>query len=318
MKFYFLASIDGLKLNRVHNKGINIIGGIRLSNSKIRLDKIIDDFFEEAVGGLEIDELYNKPYVYYEGNIEDSINKEKSLSILDYYLKMAQIFSNSLWLIKDNSVSVQQGFIYFKNEGKPHLVSSNVRTPVFFNSKGQREQVGFTNEELRWIADFISGMNYEYAEKANDEMSMLVSTISNRIERFNYFLQSTRVETHLPSKISMYCTLLETLLSTDKEAITHKISERLARILGNNHQERIEIYDFIKSAYDVRSSTIHGSKLNKKYKNIDKIKELSSKFDDYIRSLFVDHILSDEKLNRLYTEDDNEKLNVWFKELILK
>ncbi|PFO03747.1 hypothetical protein COJ85_13980 [Bacillus sp. AFS076308] len=322
MKFYFVASIYNLKVQRVLNKGLEVIEGIRLSNSKERLNTFIDDFFMTLAGKLEVDELYDKPFLYYQGNIEqldiDIDNGEARLNFLDYYLRMAQTFSNFLWLAKDNSVTVQQGFLYIKNsDGTPHSMTSNMRTPIFFNSKGMSEEIIYTYDELKDLAESINVLNHEYMVKDPHEMSMIVNTLSNRIERFYYFLQSTRTQTHLPSKIGMYCTLLETLLSTDKDEITHKIAERLARILGKTYEERIEIYNFIKNAYAVRSSTVHGDKLTKKFRDIDTLKEISSKFDDYIRLLFV-YILSDEKVNQLYREDKNEKLNEWFKELILK
>ncbi|WP_445490460.1 hypothetical protein [Niallia sp. 03133] len=321
MKFYFVASIYNLKVQRVLNKGLEVIEGIRLSNSKERLDSFIDDFFMTLAGKLEVDELYDKPFLYYQGNIEqleiDIDNGEARLNFLDYYLRMAQTFSNFLWLAKDNSVTVQQGFLYIKNsDGTPHSMTSNMRTPVFFNSKGKSEEIIYTYDELKGLAESIKVLNHEHIVKETDEMSMVVNT-SSRIERFYYFLQSTRTQTHLPSKIGMYCTLLETLLSTDKEGISHTIAERLSRILGKTYEERLVIYSFVKDAYNVRSSTVHGDKISKKFRDIEKLKEISSKFDDYIRSLFV-YVLSEKKVNELYREDKNEKLNDWFKELILK
>ncbi|ULT58715.1 HEPN domain-containing protein [Neobacillus drentensis] len=319
MKFYFVASIYNLEIDRVLNRGINVIEGIRLSNSKTRLDTFIDDFFTKLAGQLEVDELYDKPFLYYEGNINEAEadKGEKRFDILDYYLKIAQTFSNYLWTSKDNSVTVQQGFLYVKYpDGSPHSMTSNMRTALFFNSKCQRENIRFTNEELKELVDSIESLDKEKIEKETHEMSMLVSK-TNRIERFYYFLQATRTQTHLPSRIGMYCTLLETLLSTDKDEITHKIAERLARILGETYEERLEIFTFIKNAYAVRSSTIHGDKLSKKFRDIDKLREMSSKFDQYLRSLFG-YILHDEKLNQIYKDDNNDKLNEWFKEIILK
>lgn len=322
MKFYFIASIYNLKIDKVMNRGINVIEGIRLSNSKARLDSYIDDFFEILAGKLEVDELYDKPFLYYEGVIErEDLNIEEGedrLKFLDKYLKLSQIFSSNLWIIMDNSVTVQQGFLYIKNsDDSPHSMTSNMRTPLFFNAQAENQTVIFKNEEITELASKMKKLNNEYVEKENDEMSLIINTISNRIERFGYFLQTTRTQTHLPNRIAMYCTLLETLLSTDKDEITHKIAERLARIIGENYAERLEIFTFIKQAYAVRSSAVHGDKLPKKYRNIDKVKEMSVKFDDYLRLLYV-YILSDEKANQLFKDDNNDNLNEWLNEIILK
>ncbi|MCI3146184.1 hypothetical protein C5137_07565 [Bacillus cereus] len=321
MKVYFVASIYNLKVDRVLNRGISVIEGIRLSNSKARLDTFIDEYFKKLAGTLEVDELYDKPFVYYEGTINEEIdvdNGDERLNLLDYYLRLTQIFSNFLWLAKDNSVTVQQGFLYIKYpNGKPHSMTSNMRTPLFFNSKGEREQIVFTSEELKELASWFKTLNHENIEKETHEISLVVSTISNRIERFNYFLQSTRTQTHLPSRIGMYCTLLEILLSTDKDEITHKIAERLAKILGETYEERLEIFTFIKTAYAIRSSTFHGDKLPRKLRDTDKLKEMASKFDEYLRKLFS-FILSKKNVIELYSKDNNDDLNAWFKELILK
>lgn len=321
MKFYFLSSIYNLEVEKVLNRGINVINGIRLSNSKSRLDTYIDDFFKTLAGKLEVDELYDKPFLYYEGNISSDIdidNGEQRLKFLDRYLRLAQTFSNYLWIIKDNSVTVQQGFLYIKTpDGKPHSMTSNMRTPVFFNAKTESIKTKFTHEELNEIANSLWGMKHENLDKENDEISNVINTQSNRIERFDYFLQTTRTQTHLPNKIAMYCTLLETLLSTDKDEITHKIAERLARIIGKTYEERIEIFTFVKQAYAVRSSAVHGDKISRKYKDIQKLKELSAMFDNYVRELYL-YILSDEQVKKLYREDNNENLNEWFKEITLK
>lgn len=321
MKVYFVASIYDLKVDRVLNRGINVIEGIRLSSSKDRLNVFIDDYFKKLAGKLEVDELYDKPFVYFEGNFNEEIDFDKDderLNLLDYYLKLSQTFANFLWLAKDNSVTVQQGFLYIKYpNGEPHSMTSNMRTPLFFNSKGERDQSLFTSEELKELASWVKLLNHENIEKETDEISLVVSTISNRVERFNYYLQSTRTQTHLPSRIGMYCTLLEILLSTDKDEITHKIAERLAKILGETYEERLEIFAFIKTAYAVRSSTFHGDKLPRKFRDIDKLKEMAIKFDDYLRKLFF-FILSEENVMQFYSKDNNDDLNEWFKELILK
>ncbi|PFU30838.1 hypothetical protein COK80_09155 [Bacillus anthracis] len=104
----------------------------------------------------------------------------------------------------------------------------------------------FTNEELKELASWFKTLNHDNIEKEVHEILLVVSTISNRLKRFNYFLQLTRTQIPLPSRIGMYCTLLEILLSTDKDEITHKIAEILAKILGENYEERLEIFLFIK------------------------------------------------------------------------
>lgn len=52
--------------------------------------------------------------------------------------------------------------------------------------------------------------------------------------------------------------LLECLLSTDRQELAHKVSERAAIILGKNNNDRLTIYKDIKKIYNQRSKIVHG------------------------------------------------------------
>jgi hypothetical protein len=189
---------------------------------------------------------------------------------------------------------------------------------MFSNASCDRKVANFKTEEINTVIKFYNSIfDYSLAlGKGHQEMTHLVNTISNRIERFIYFLQATRKEAHLPSKIAMYCTLLETLLSTDTTEITHKISERAARLLGSTFEERNDIFNFIKRAYSIRSSTVHGDKISKNLRDLEKQKEIALQFDQYLRNLFL-LIIEDNEILKIFKEDNNEKLNKWFNRLIL-
>ncbi|MEE6451709.1 hypothetical protein RAH41_14130 [Gottfriedia acidiceleris] len=320
MIYNFITRVHDFKIDKVLNKGTQIFDNMRLSNSRGRLETMVDSGFESMIGSLEFRSLIGNPFIYSENELPDSFNysdEDERLNLLNSCLITTQKFASFLWVVKDNSVSIENGFLYIKqNDGMGHSVSSNMRSSLFYNASGQREETVFSDEEIRTALKFY---NYIFDDSktiiTHDEVSKTIINNSNRIERFFYFLQATRSQTYLPNRISMYCTLLETLLSTDNTEISHKISERTAFILGNTFEERDEIYKLVKKAYSIRSSTVHGDTISKSLRSVDTQREISVEIDNYLRHLFL-KILSNEETSTLYLKDNKDDLNKWFNKLI--
>lgn len=308
----------GLEVNKVLSRGIKLDKNIRLSNDKNRLDNICDSYFREMVGILEYNALYEGPYLYAEGEFPRNLNPgDDAIKFLNYHLRLCQSLGTSLWFVKDNSVRIETGFLYVFNENHKGI-SSNSRMSYFSNAKGQLYDTKFSTEEISLgISMLIKTFNEGSTADLNHlETSEIITTVANRLERFIYFLQAARSQDFPPSRISMYCTLLETLLSTDNQEVSHKIAERTSRLLGKNYVERFEIYKFVKEAYAIRSANVHGDKLSKRFRKLDKQIEISIKFDMYVRRL-IQLIIRDESKMELYIKDQNDILNDWFNKLIL-
>jgi hypothetical protein len=58
--------------------------------------------------------------------------------------------------------------------------------------------------------------------------------------------------------------VLEALVSTPDQEISHQISERVARLLGRTERERIDLYRETKRLYGTRSRIVHGAGIPKK------------------------------------------------------
>ena len=76
---------------------------------------------------------------------------------------------------------------------------------------------------------------------------------------------------------------IEALVGTDQE-ITHKLSSRVAGLLGGSDDDRLRIYRLIKGCYGVRSTLVHGGDLKQK-----EVEFLSSNDElmDLVRRLLV-------------------------------
>ncbi|MBN3553308.1 hypothetical protein JYA63_03455 [Fictibacillus nanhaiensis] len=322
MKYFFVARLHGLTINQVLNRGIRVLENLRVTNNKSIIESRSDDFFKTMLGKLEYNSLLQGPFVYAEGDYEDdSENVENGrLEFLNYYLRLCQTVGTSLWLTKDNSVRTELGFLYVYDKKLLTIqsVSSNMRTTQFVDCKGGNEDTVFSVEEIN---DSIKLYTDIFGENTNADLdhyetSKIITMEANRLERFVYFLQSTRTQGFPPGRIAMYCMLLETLLSTSKAEIGHQLAERTALLLGKGIEEREKIYKFIKDAYSVRSANFHGDKLPRKYRSIEKQTELCIEFDNYIRRLFKIIFTNSEITNRYKSNDENTELNKWFNELI--
>ena len=55
-----------------------------------------------------------------------------------------------------------------------------------------------------------------------------------------------------------FVTVLEALLSTGTAEVSHQISERVVILIGQDRNQRIELYRRVKVLYDLRSRIAHG------------------------------------------------------------
>ena len=106
----------------------------------------------------------------------------------------------------------------------------------------------------------------------------------SRVSRAFYFLQSARATVFLPLKVAHYCTCFETLVSTSSTELAHQVAERVAVLISEDSQERMEVYRNLKRAYDTRSKVVHGSELTRSQQ---RYLDDSRNCDDYLRRLLL-------------------------------
>jgi len=114
--------------------------------------------------------------------------------------------------------------------------------------------------------------------------------------------------------------MLECLLSTSRNEITHKLSERAAILLGKTPENRIEIYNDFKKIYSQRSKIVHGDGVPKKgtlnwdsYIISTKLsivpQNLTKKLIDYAFQLLVIIINNKAIMNVIQSSEKEEKIN---------
>ncbi|WP_043891135.1 HEPN domain-containing protein [Paenibacillus sp. Aloe-11] len=321
MKMKFISKLYHFNTTTKLNRGPIIKGNIRISNSNnIIDDHFSDTIFKDMVGLLEFDYLLNGHYLYAISDLKENLSESKRIETLNDYLKFTQFLCSAFWLIKDNSINCENGYLYISADSvEQNSVSSNMRTPFFSNALGEREDVLFTREEIEKTSELFGGFFInEGMQFTKDETHNYLYNRATRIERFFYFLQSARTQSYLPSRIALYCTMIETIFcSEDNMEITHKIAERVGKFLGKDFDERLTYFKTIKQAYTIRSSTVHGDKIKKSFRNDDILKQISVNLDSILREC-INKILLDKELIELLEKGSNEDLNKWYLELILK
>lgn len=325
-KYKFIACAYDLKIEKKLNKGIKVLENLRVSNNPEKLNQMFSPLFANAVGILEYNHLLSHPYFYAEGTIEqDNIFYDNKLGIefLNDFLKKIQMICGFLWLVKDNSVHAEFGYIQLEKKGEANKIHSNANNVIFNNVKGERKKLTFSEKELKLPEKF-------YKEYFNETLS--VSSITHafkdipvyegsRLERAFYLLQAARAQSYLPERISIFISLLETLFSTSNTDVTHKLKERIAWLLGQSYIEREEIFNDMGVIYDIRSHNVHNSTVPTKAKTKEKLILYTDKLEKYVREA-IKKILSDDEIYILYQKNEKQKyddknLELFFKELCL-
>jgi hypothetical protein len=114
-------------------------------------------------------------------------------------------------------------------------------------------------------------------------------------------------------RIAHYITCMEALFCTDSAELSYKLSERVALLLGRQLDERKRIYATMKSAYNIRSKTVHGDKLSSR--DVERVSELSTTCDKFLRQTLV-KIWSSQKLVEVFS-GKKEALDEYFLSLTL-
>jgi len=100
------------------------------------------------------------------------------------------------------------------------------------------------------------------------------------------------------------------LLSTDRQELAHKISERAAIILGKNNNDRLTIYKDVKNIYKQRSEIVHGEGVPAKVSlRHPEIFMITPKYNFCPKSLMSKVIsISIDLLNTLLKDDEYVKI----------
>jgi Apea-like HEPN len=301
MKALFLTALNNMIIPGLFGRGFRLSETQFVSNDS----RVVKGLFTKPLcvcaGKLEIEALMKAGAVLY--SIEDfnpSENTEAEPETkLNDHLFFTRAFLMCLWLVKDNGVTSELGFFEYPYKSRDAKVSSNFLSASFFDACGRRGSQQFSRDELEQARHFLHnflGVNGQEFQFILPHPTVPLDT--TRFERAWLFAQVARNASSLDMKISHYITCMESLLSTDSAELSHKLSERVAFLLGRQLDDRKQIYATMKTAYNIRSKTVHGDRLSSK--DVERATGLSTTCDNLLRQTLV-KIWSSPKLMELFS-----------------
>ena len=143
-QYSFLTSLINLKIDQPIGSNWTIAGDLKISNTQSMAKRLVTESIREHIGTLEVNHILSgRPFVYSvsEYPVEDT-SEQKQLEVLLSRLAHTQMFVNMLWLVKDNSVNFELGFLQFPyiREGQLTRVSSNSLSARFSDATGSYDE----------------------------------------------------------------------------------------------------------------------------------------------------------------------------------
>ena len=286
----FCALYD-ITIDDIKGEGIELPFGIRITTDNEFKQKLIWEMLEPSIGGIEFDYLFKAPILY--KIIDIDANEKNKDDLLGDFLGYCQLIQFDLWQIKDNAVNIQMGYLFYPFKMQSMLVStytamdiekafvhSNLLSTMFTHFKGGREPVYFNAEEIKSLLIYDEGRSAERLTK-HEASKTLLHASQQKMTLASIFIQLARTNHDLALKVTLSCTALECLFTTDNKELSHKTAERTALLIGTNKDDRKNVYEKVKDIYSVRSQVLHGTAISRKMYN--KIEVISTYCDDILR-----------------------------------
>lgn len=314
-KYRFITVIHNLEYSEPEEIKLNSVGTIS-NNMNILIDTFNNHLTAGTIGVHSTDEFTKQTFFYLDGTFgyktETEIN-QIGVQFTFALLRIIQNFAFELWKLKDNNLYVRDGFLYVYDKvisdgctykasvsAIPTLSDLTIKKSVLKST--EIKQV-IENFEIKKVEDFYSEKE-SFKEPTN--FHFFKKHKLSRIERSSYFIQTARNNGTFPMKILSYCTALECLFTSSRTELVHKIAERVAILLESESKDKLEVYNLIKRAYDIRSTIVHGSTLKG---NNEDLTDVSVKIDEVVRKLINGNF-------EVFSKNDNE-INQFFIENLL-
>ena len=305
-----------------------IVQGIYLSWTPSFAATLVSEGMQVAMGGLEYLDLTDGSHPVLFSRVYDEGYHDRPLAALSAWHSDIHTLFHCLWLLKDNSLNTEVGFVESKDSTGAGIASSNSRAAVYTCADGRRRKVKYSQEEIAEALELYRifdrlgngayGGNFPPTLRLKDQVEPVGTVVAAKavrpLTRVWYFLSAARDCTDLSIKAAQYATCLEVLFSTDSTEIYHKLAERIALLLGESSEERRSLFHFVKTLYSVRSSLVHGDTLSREH--LKNMISISQEADGLVRRV-LRRIMGDPQLCKLF-EGGKEARERYFVELVLR
>lgn len=202
-----------------------------------------------------------------------------------------------------------------------------VKPMLIFQGSMSKPTAGIVkHHSLYWPKHGSSEIFTDSDFKLTEEIYQRFEELSTRFSKFskgripslvrsiNFFWQAISTKYYDPAFI-LYVTSLEALLLTGKAELKHKLAERSALIIRNKSDEKLDIYQKISNAYNIRSTLVHGGSHSLSVERLGSLMYETAK----IARECIQVIILDEKLRNIFASGSKKESKIvedFFKSLI--
>jgi hypothetical protein len=311
----FIAPLRRIVVPEALGRGDKLDDGMLLTNDMELVRSKMSERLVERIGTLEAESTCRAGLVAYAEVNDDRrpANTDEAEALIAVQLMKLHFFVNTMWLIKDNAASVENGFL-----DSPPFVSTRIWQCDCCLADGGCTITTFSRDELRaartLFRNLYDSTHWGETDMANVMNRDVVAGEINPFARALYFVLVGRTTNHSSVRIANYCSALESLLITSPNELTYRLSQRVAWLLGETAEERHDLFMHLKDAYDFRSKAVHGSFVSEK-KLRTSLQPAVVACDQLLRNVFG-AVLGDEVLREYVL--GNTKAPEAFEERLLK
>lgn len=309
MKSIFIALLHNLTVTEGLGPGDKINDTLRITNDRSVIADLLRPAHRHLIGEMETASLLSgAPVVFSEQDIPAGMTPQQYLLARLYEM---QAFLMTTWVIQDNAINCEMGFLLW-TESNTTTASSNFLAHLYSTARKEKPVTNISREQLREMRTL-----HRKAIRPPDHPFLLptsqLTSEHPRVSRSIYLINAARGAPDIAMKVAHYCTAFETLFATSQTELAHQLSERVACYLYQSAEDRLSAYRRLKAAYALRSKVVHGSTLREE--KIGNALDIAEYCDEVARQVFR-HILADPEAQLLFEKKsepfDEEMLRLIF------
>ena len=279
----FISAFRYLSITSPLKDHFTLLPGVNISNMNSKKQELIDDQIIRMIGIIELNHLMSSPnIVFYDFSKKDLRGNEVEKFLLILLIWIKSLFK-SAWVLFDHNMDCESAFLFHFIDGQLVKCTSNFLAQRSTRADCSINEISIEIDSLREWERIHHKINTYFHTKESSDLRFFMEKGYCRSGRALQFIESARNSRNIGFKIAHYISAFEALFSTSPTELAHKLSERVAYLLGAYGYSKIEVFQNMKAAYEMRSKLVHGDSISDK--KIDGMSRLSICCDNYLRKI---------------------------------
>ena len=241
----------------------------------------VDDFQAEFLGNRKLEELrlagWGFKHIYEADDLVHLGPKEEESTQVVHQALLA------LWLTKPTGANYSYILLY----RGPNQPAATIEGYDSIKPHPAYEKEGITSDDLEELKQVWTALRRIFSDR-------------KRVQTLNHLYGALHLQRGEP-RFTMLTVVLESLFTTGKDEIAHKVSERIAFLLEKDPMMRHEVFKLVKKIYGVRSTIVHGGQLKL---SSDEFMDLGLKLE-YLVQRILKRIVLDDSLISSFSGNQN-------------